>query len=154
MTEKKTGTSRKPAATKKTTATKAVAPAPEDKTKKTSTVVADSGKPAEKSKKQKASEAKVNIKTPKKKNPKIILYKKKGVILTDLLEEYSELKKGGPCLNTYQKKAIRRFHREEALKPYQAELIRMQKCLENNKRRMIILFEGRDAPPTGQPVHE
>jgi len=34
---------------------------------------------------------------------------------------------------------------ERELKPFQAELILMQKYLEESKRRMIILFEGRDA---------
>ena len=92
------------------------------------------------------------VSPPKIKNPKVILFKKKGVILKDLLSEYSELKKGAPSLNTFQKKAIRRFHREEALKPYQAELIRMQKCLEVNNRRMIILFEGRDAAGKGGTI--
>ena len=62
------------------------------------------------------------------------------------------LKKGSPALNKFQRKAIRRYHREEALKPYQAELIRMQKCLENNNRRMIILFEGRDAAGKGGTI--
>lgn len=42
-------------------------------------------------------------------------------------------------------KALRRYIREEGLKPYQAELIRMQQHLEETGTRMIILFEGRDA---------
>jgi len=55
-------------------------------------------------------------------------------------------------LSKYQKKAIRRYHREETLKPYQAELIRMQKCLEKNNSKMIILFEGRDAAGKGGTI--
>lgn len=89
---------------------------------------------------------------PKTKNPEVILYKKTGVILKDLLKNYSSLQKGEPCLNKFQKKAIRRYHREEALKPYQAELIRMQKCLEKNRSKMIILFEGRDAAGKGGTI--
>lgn len=92
------------------------------------------------------------VKPPKTKNPEIILYKKKGVVLKDLLKDYSSLKKGAPCLNKFQKKAIRRYHREEALKPYQAELIRMQKCLEKHNSKMIILFEGRDAAGKGGTI--
>jgi polyphosphate kinase 2 len=42
--------------------------------------------------------------------------------------------------------------RETSLKPYQAELIRMQKYLEENKKRMIILFEGRDAAGKGGTI--
>jgi polyphosphate kinase 2 len=41
---------------------------------------------------------------------------------------------------------------ERALKPFQAELIRMQKYLEETKRRMIILFEGRDASGKGGTI--
>jgi len=92
------------------------------------------------------------IKLPKAKNPKIIRYKKKGVILKDLLDEYEQMSKSYQVLSKYQKKAIRRYYREEALKPYQAELIKMQKCLEQNNRRMIILFEGRDAAGKGGTI--
>ncbi|MCW8906595.1 MAG: polyphosphate kinase 2 [Sedimenticola sp.] len=49
-------------------------------------------------------------------------------------------------------KALRRFSREEELKPYQAELIRMQQYLETTGTRMIILFEGRDAAGKGGTI--
>ncbi len=86
------------------------------------------------------------------KNPETILLQKKEVNLKGLLKEYEKLQQRTPSLNKYQKKAIRRYHREEALKPYQAELIRLQKCLETNGRRMIILFEGRDAAGKGGTI--
>jgi polyphosphate kinase 2 len=41
---------------------------------------------------------------------------------------------------------------EKSLKPYQAELILMQKYLEATKRNMIILFEGRDASGKGGTI--
>ncbi|MBT8074329.1 MAG: polyphosphate kinase 2, partial [Xanthomonadales bacterium] len=41
---------------------------------------------------------------------------------------------------------------EKDLKPFQAELILMQKYLEQTKRRMIILFEGRDASGKGGTI--
>jgi polyphosphate kinase 2 len=41
---------------------------------------------------------------------------------------------------------------ERDLKPFQAELILMQKYLEETKRRMIILFEGRDASGKGGTI--
>jgi len=41
---------------------------------------------------------------------------------------------------------------EKSLKPYQAELILMQKYFESTKRRMIILFEGRDASGKGGTI--
>lgn len=95
---------------------------------------------------------KMALKALKNTNPETVVYKKKEVGLKELLKEFTDLKKGGPGLTKYQRKAIKRFHREEALKPYQAELIRMQKCLENNHRRMIILFEGRDAAGKGGTI--
>jgi polyphosphate kinase 2 len=50
-------------------------------------------------------------------------------------------------LSTLEKAAL-----ERSLKPYQAELILMQKYLEATKRRMIILFEGRDASGKGGTI--
>ena len=41
---------------------------------------------------------------------------------------------------------------EKQLKPYQAELIQMQKYLEETKTRMVILFEGRDASGKGGTI--
>jgi polyphosphate kinase 2 len=41
---------------------------------------------------------------------------------------------------------------EKELKPYQAELIKLQKHLENNEQKMIILFEGRDAAGKGGTI--
>lgn len=49
-------------------------------------------------------------------------------------------------------KASIKHNKEKALKPYQAELIRMQKYLEDTGRRMIILFEGRDAAGKGGTI--
>jgi len=51
-----------------------------------------------------------------------------------------------------KKKALKRYHREEELKPYQAELIKMQQYLEESGTRMIILFEGRDAAGKGGTI--
>ena len=51
-----------------------------------------------------------------------------------------------------KKKAIRKYLEAEELKPYQAELIKLQKYLEINKQKMIILFEGRDAAGKGGTI--
>jgi len=50
------------------------------------------------------------------------------------------------------KSAIKRSLYKEELKPYQAELIKMQKHLEINGRKMIILFDGRDASGKGGTI--
>lgn len=62
-----------------------------------------------------------------------------------LLDEVSRLK-------TEAKKAVKRRRVEQSLKPYQAELIQLQKYLEKSGRRMIILFEGRDASGKGGTI--
>lgn len=49
-------------------------------------------------------------------------------------------------------KVMKKHSQEEELKPYQAELIQMQKHLEKTKKRMIILFEGRDAAGKGGTI--
>jgi len=51
-----------------------------------------------------------------------------------------------------QEKALQRYRREVELRPYQAELIRMQQHLEESGGRMIILFEGRDAAGKGGTI--
>ena len=91
-------------------------------------------------------------KKEKKSNPKTITVDGNHVPLKGFVKEYKELVDGVPKLSKFQRKAIRRYHREEALKPYQAELIRLQKYLELNKRRMVILFEGRDAAGKGGTI--
>jgi len=50
------------------------------------------------------------------------------------------------------RRATTRFREEESLKPFQAELIKLQKHLELTRTRMIILFEGRDAAGKGGTI--
>jgi len=57
-----------------------------------------------------------------------------------------------PSLKKLKKKALKKYLREEELKPYQAELIKMQQYLETTGKRMIILFEGRDASGKGGTI--
>ncbi|NPA11640.1 MAG: polyphosphate kinase 2 [Epsilonproteobacteria bacterium] len=78
-------------------------------------------------------------------NPEYVLVGNKKMKLTDLINEYMEIKK-------INKKAIKKFLEEQELKPYQAELIKMQKYLEDNNKRMIVLFEGRDAAGKGGTI--
>ena len=63
--------------------------------------------------------------------------------LKDKIEQYG----GSKILKTIEKAEL-----EQSLKPFQAELILMQKYLERSKRRMIILFEGRDASGKGGTI--
>jgi polyphosphate kinase 2 len=62
-----------------------------------------------------------------------------------LTAENTTLKRG-------ERKAVKRFRRERQLRPYQAELIKMQQYLEEQNERMLILFEGRDAAGKGGTI--
>ena len=86
------------------------------------------------------------------KNPETIHLDGEEVRLDDLLDRHKQLAEQVGALRQNKRKAVRRFRREEELKPYQAELIRMQQYLEQTKRRMIILFEGRDASGKGGTI--
>ncbi|MES9927570.1 MAG: polyphosphate kinase 2, partial [Candidatus Thiodiazotropha sp. 6PDIVS] len=85
-------------------------------------------------------------------NPDTILVDEQPVRLDELLAEYNTLKADAQDEKKQEKKAVRRFKREEELKPYQADLIKMQQYLEKTRTRMIILFEGRDAAGKGGTI--
>jgi polyphosphate kinase 2 len=47
---------------------------------------------------------------------------------------------------------LEKYYNKEELKPYQAELIKMQRHLEKTKKKMVILFDGRDASGKGGTI--
>ena len=77
-----------------------------------------------------------------------------GEILTteELLEKYQICLDAEKRLKKRAKKALGRRMQEQSLKPYQAELLKMQKYLEDTGKRMVILFEGRDASGKGGTI--
>ena len=85
-------------------------------------------------------------------NPEYIEINGQRVKLEALLQEYREMSGKVQQLKKESKKAVRRYRREQSLKPYQAELIRMQQHLEKTSTRMIIVFEGRDAAGKGGTI--
>ena len=85
-------------------------------------------------------------------NPEQINVGGKLVRLQDYVKEHEHLKEENDRLKAREKKAIKRYRREEELKPFQAELLKLQQYLEENRRRMIILFEGRDAAGKGGTI--
>ena len=50
------------------------------------------------------------------------------------------------------KAVLEKFYNSEELKPYQAELIKMQRHLERTRKKMVILFDGRDASGKGGTI--
>jgi polyphosphate kinase 2 len=72
----------------------------------------------------------------------------KAISLDELINLYKEAK---TQKNGESKAEIKRRD-EQALKPYQAELIKLQRHLEETNQKMIILFEGRDAAGKGGTI--
>ncbi|MEA3288838.1 MAG: polyphosphate kinase 2 [Campylobacterota bacterium] len=71
---------------------------------------------------------------------------------TVTLEELVETFKKSKSKDNKNQKAIKKYKQEKELKPYQAELIKLQRHIENNNQKMIILFEGRDAAGKGGTI--
>jgi len=72
----------------------------------------------------------------------------KKVALETLIKSFQELKKE----NRIKSKSLKKYEDALALKPYQAELIKLQTHLESTGKKMIILFEGRDAAGKGGTI--
>jgi polyphosphate kinase 2 len=85
-------------------------------------------------------------------NPEVIYLDGEPVSLAETLAELEQLRSQTHGIKHAATKALRRRRREQELKPYQAELIRMQRYLEDHHKRMIILFEGRDAAGKGGTI--
>lgn len=50
------------------------------------------------------------------------------------------------------KASLEKYYDSEELKPYQAELIKMQQHLERTRKKMVVLFDGRDASGKGGTI--
>jgi len=50
------------------------------------------------------------------------------------------------------KSALEKFYNKEELAPYQAELIKMQRHMEKTGKKVVILFDGRDASGKGGTI--
>ena len=72
--------------------------------------------------------------------------------LDELTRAHAALRDELAAVKAEARKATSRVREEDALKPYQAELIKLQKHLELTRSRMIILFEGRDAAGKGGTI--
>ena len=100
-------------------------------------------------------EKKVEEKNIKQEN-KLLVKDKDSEIVKKLQEENQFLKS---ILGDYEKlnpqvlsEGIQKIYDLEALKKYQIELIKLQNYLEKENKRMIILFEGRDASGKGGAI--
>ena len=69
-------------------------------------------------------------------------------MLAELVAEAGELLAARETikeLRSEARSAVRRQRLEQELEPYQVELLKLQRHLEETNRRMIVVFEGRDA---------
>ena len=69
-----------------------------------------------------------------------------NILMKSLLKDY---KKVDPII---LEKGIQKIYDYEEMKQYQIELIKLQKHLEKTNKKMIILFEGRDASGKGGAI--
>ncbi|MBF0141864.1 MAG: polyphosphate kinase 2 [Magnetococcales bacterium] len=70
----------------------------------------------------------------------------------DPLAEVEELKERLHAVSRESASAVRRRRMEQELKPFQAQLIRLQHYLEETGKGMIVIFEGRDAAGKGGTI--
>jgi len=75
-----------------------------------------------------------------------------SVSLDELIKVFKDSKQNSKVKSYEESRAIQKRKNEQELKPYQAELIKLQKHIEDTKQKMIILFEGRDAAGKGGTI--
>ena len=81
-------------------------------------------------------------------NAEVIKIDDKQFTVDELIAAYQDAKQ----VKEKAVKAYTRRKQEQALKPFQAELLHVQQHLEETGKRMIILFEGRDASGKGGTI--
>ncbi len=85
-------------------------------------------------------------------NPEPLEIDGRSLSAEELLQEYQALEERFKQEKQRRRKAMRRYRRERELKPYQAELVKLQQHMEIHQMRMIIVCEGRDAAGKGGTI--
>jgi polyphosphate kinase 2 len=70
----------------------------------------------------------------------------------DLVEAYEQARRELEALKHDRRRVARKLRAEKQLRPWQVELLKLQKHLELHRMRMIVLFEGRDAAGKGGTI--
>ena len=70
----------------------------------------------------------------------------------DFERRINELEDEVELLTKERDKALRKLEKDDQLRPYQVELLKLQNHLEANAERMIVVFEGRDAAGKGGTI--
>jgi len=85
-------------------------------------------------------------------NPEFVFIGNDKILTNDLIKDYQKLKVKKAKKEKYSQKAFNKLKEIDELKPLQAELIKLQKHLEETNKKMMILFEGRDASGKGGTI--
>jgi polyphosphate kinase 2 len=72
--------------------------------------------------------------------------------IPDLVEAYQEARRELQALKQDHRRVARKLRAEKQLRPWQVELLKLQRHLEVHRMRMIVLFEGRDAAGKGGTI--
>ncbi len=72
--------------------------------------------------------------------------------VADLVAERDAARAEAAALRSEAKRAVVKRRQEGELKPFQVELLKLQRHLEEHNKRMLVLFEGRDASGKGGTI--
>jgi polyphosphate kinase 2 len=72
--------------------------------------------------------------------------------VSTLVAEHERVTAELAAMRDSESSARRKVRQENRLKPFQVELLKLQRHLEDHQRRMIVLFEGRDAAGKGGTI--
>ncbi|MGP8331520.1 MAG: hypothetical protein ACT6FB_04170, partial [Methanosarcinaceae archaeon] len=79
--------------------------------------------------------------------PTIFAEQDRSIKIHDILQNLRKKEK-----NKIIKSALLKYYEAEELKPYQAELIKLQRHIEKTGKKLIISFDGRDASGKGGTI--
>lgn len=74
------------------------------------------------------------------------------LLVSELVDAYLRVRLELEALRRDRKRVARKLRAEAELRPWQVELLKLQRHLELNRMRMIVLFEGRDAAGKGGTI--
>jgi polyphosphate kinase 2 len=72
--------------------------------------------------------------------------------MANLIDAYLDALRELDALKRDRKRVARKLRAESELRPWQVELLKLQRHLEAHRMRMIVLFEGRDAAGKGGTI--
>jgi polyphosphate kinase 2 len=72
--------------------------------------------------------------------------------MSDVIDAYQNAARELETLKRDRKRVARKLRAESQLRPWQVELLKLQRHLEAHRMRMIVLFEGRDAAGKGGTI--